>query len=513
MNSTQHNSNTDTFDLRLRNDLDGIARSTPTAEPGRFDPSRLSTSVGEQSPRRGGAYLLAAAAVAALTVTGAIAVSTRSSPPPAVSEPAASNTLPAAPPEQADPCNEQGCSDFDPLPVASGVSDFYVGPASLGDPVIALDHFDQLTRCTELSADFTTCVKIEGIAGVPTVAYPAVGDVAATSDPGDGFDSSPDTTVLIGTTFGDIAPPGYAAIWGPTQGDGPQEATTVRGHDAIRYLNEASPALVWQERPGVLVWVVVPPNREDELVDIAENLQRIDGPTTIPYRVTVPELSTEWDMWDNDGNGLISARSQGVACVGLDYVDTCGTDIADRTIIRTRTEGVVRVAGSTPSDIASVRIDVAGGEAVGVETIAFADSASRYFSTVLDPDIGPITEVTWLAADGEIATLMSVPGIVEPDASPDAVDDTPAPTCTVPGACGTYVVLANDTPAIIAAKFCLSLDELLGANGGGYDSFSNEGTSIQIPLDDGRTTCPEVGEPADWAPTPTTSMVPVEQAD
>lgn len=94
-----HNANdtttADPFEVRLRRDLNGIAASTPTGQRNRFDPALGTLALAERPPRHNASYLLAAAAVAALTVTGLVAISSRSTPEPAATAPPASATLPA----------------------------------------------------------------------------------------------------------------------------------------------------------------------------------------------------------------------------------------------------------------------------------------------------------------------------------------------------------------------------------------------------------------------------------
>jgi DNA-directed RNA polymerase specialized sigma24 family protein len=69
--------------------------------------------------------------------------------------------------------NEGPCNRYAELPVADGVSDFYVGPERLGTPVVSLDEFGRLVRCATLDASATTCAKLEGYAGVGLTRYPS----------------------------------------------------------------------------------------------------------------------------------------------------------------------------------------------------------------------------------------------------------------------------------------------------------------------------------------------------
>ena len=324
--------------------------------------------------------------------------------------------------ESSAPCYDYGCAALDRLPVVVGATDFYAGPDALGVPQVAIDYFDSLTRCAELNSEFSACQRIEGIAGVSLVTYATETTTVDTT-----ARSESSFATNIGTTFTDLSPTQYAAQW-TVSGAGPATLTplTVRGHDGVRYTYVGAPGVVWQERPGVLVWVSTPPESEDQLMTIAEGIRRLDGPTTIPNRVMVSPLAEVWDAGSNDGNGVLVASAGGTECVGLDYLETCGEDITVRTVVRAISEpsGTTRVAGSTPAGVSSVRIDITGGAPITVETITFANYASRFYSTTVSG--GEVESVTWLDDQGnEIeSSVVSAPPL-------DVASDPPA-TETVP---------------------------------------------------------------------------------
>jgi hypothetical protein len=416
-------------------------------------------------------------AAAALLVVGAAAVwSTRdrSQPVDPAGAPSAEATAAATGPSStvllqtttssivpfgSGPCGPDGCTGFDPLPIAPGAADIYAGPADLGEAESTPGSFELLTRCAELTADFSACRRIEGVAGVELVHY------------ADG--------TRVGTTFADLSPAEYATIWGPSQGRGPQTPVVVRGHEAIQYLNETDPAVVWQERPGVLVWVSIRGDDTGRLMSIAEGVRSMPGPTTMPNRVMVAPLAMSWDAQDNDGDGLIAARSNGVECVGLDYVDTCGADLASRTIVRGSfrpNDPTVRIAGSTPADVTSVRIEADGVEPVVVDTIGFADYSSRFFSTGLSA--GSSISLTWLDAGGAAVLSQQIDVVVPDVAGPDNTAVEPTTACVS----GTYRVADGDYPVLVAQKFDITLDALNAANTDTPDFGSwYPGLAIQIP--------------------------------
>lgn len=456
-----------------------------TASEERHEPDLLVLPIDtDERPRRswGRTAGAAAAAVAALGLGGLWLVANRdageSAPaaqPSTVTDPAVdaaggtpepdaqrtpSTTTPPTSATSLPLCTDVGCAGFDPLPVTAGAADFYVGPEELGDPTINSDLFGTLTRCVALSADLGSCDRIEGIAGVSLVSYP-LDAAAGGTEPG-----SSNREIEIGTTFTELDPATYATLWGPSQADGPQTDTTVRGHPAIRYLDEAFPSVVWQERPGVLVWVSVPVERAADLMAIAEGVRSIAGPPTIPNRVVVTELAEPWDASDNNGDGLIVATSDGLECVGLDYVDTCGTDIEARSIVRMHSDGTTSVAGSVPAHVATVRIGVTGSEPIEIETIAFADSPSRFYSAVIPA--GAVEQVIWLD-DARTEVGRYSPAVAPPDAS-----DGP----------GLYTTVDGDTLDSIARRFELPTELVAEYNGWtniGPSDPLDPGTSVLIP--------------------------------
>jgi hypothetical protein len=428
LNSPAH----DDLDRRLRDACHAVIPflldDAPAAAAG---PQTLELSLRDErhdvaigAPSRKSPRVLTAVAAAVLVIVGATAtwsarrntdtdhrVSSPVAAPPSTD--ASRTTSSSGPPSTQMVCPDAGCSDFEPLPVVPGATDFYTGGTDLGSPEIARELFGTLTRCTELTSDFSACQRVEGIAGVNLVSYPV-----GTLRESDGS-STTSMDIRIGTTFTDLSPTEYAKEWGPTQQAPVQASVTVRGHDAIRYDNENDPALVWQERPGVLVWVAVPSTFVDRLSTVAQNVRRTDGPSTIPHRVMVAPLAKRWDAMDNDGDGVIAAISNGVECVGLDYVDTCGEAISTRTVVRPTPSGQTRVAGSAPANVTSVRVEVEGSLPVLIDTVSFANYKSRFYSTVIAARV--VRSVTWLDANAQVVatTSFTAPHV---DASAAAVD-------------------------------------------------------------------------------------------
>ena len=286
------------------------------------------------------------------------------------------------------------CLGLDRLPVVAGASDFYIGPSSLGTPTMNLSLFEQIARCTELTADGSSCAQLEGLAGVGLVDY--AGDAASTPDTVERSQTS--YLVTIGTTFTGVTPAEYAEQWPGLKADTipAAEPTTVRGHDALEFYETVGrPAVVWQERPGVLVWVAVPPEREAELLAIAEGVQRVPGPTDIPWVQVVPEPGVAFDASNNNAEGMVVGRRGSLECVGLGYLASCGTDIASRMFVA---GGMVATA--TPPEVAQVRVTFSSGSSL-VEPEAKDGFTSR-FVRVSVPDPATVELVEWLGADGTV---------------------------------------------------------------------------------------------------------------
>lgn len=329
------------------------------------------------------------------------------------------STVLAPPTGSSVPCFGTDCTPVDRLPVVAGATDFYVGPESLGTPVVDQEMLDQfgIIRCVELTADGSACQRIEGIAGVGPVSYPT--NVPAPSTvPGD---ITPRTIgIEIGTTYTGIAPSDYANIWGsgPTGSIAPTPLA-VRGHDGIQYHYGDRTYAVWQEQPGLLVWVAVPDQMADQLSTIAEGVRRVSGPATIPYVVVVTPLARPWDTSDNNADGLVYTRIGGKLQVGVDYIDGSSPVVVRQ---NPNVDAELVVGGAAPAEAMQVRITTAGNPPVIVDTVAFAGAPeARFFQTNVPGGVGQVA-FAWLAADGsEIDT-----GVTEAIQADVQVDTTVA---------------------------------------------------------------------------------------
>lgn len=452
------------FEQRLRDGLDHIAHADPVSGPGLFEPDVL--RIDRSGASSTGRWLAgaAAAAVVAIGVGGLLMVDRDASTPntPAdqpVAGPdtsTADGTATTAPTNEADPvepavsvpapipvpvtfgaeelCDDSGCNKFDALALAPGAATFYRSETATahGAEATDLDWFTHLTRCAELTQDSAACARIEGVAGVGLVTY-------------GGFQDAP--LVEIGTTYTTITPAQYAAHWGPTQGGGTTAPVEVRGHDGVRYDNEGRDAVVWQEAPGLLVWVAVDPSLSDDLLGIAEGVQPADAadvPTTIPHRVVVPGLGEPWDAMDNNGDGVIVGVHDGIECVGFGYIDHCGTELENRVVVRTAGDSI-RVSGSTPADVGKVRVTTSPDVAIVGDTVTFAPYQSRFFSLVVAT--GDSLSVEWLDDSDQVVDSAVLTDLVP------GIDNGTGPTTTVtantvPGSNGLVIALvdASGTP-------------------------------------------------------------------
>ena len=296
-------------------------------------------------------------------------------------------------------CDNTGCHGFDELSVIAGADDYYVGPDSLGVPAFDVELFEQTTFCAALTADFTACAKVQGDAGVNLVSYPIQPTDTSTTV----FDPT-GSTIQVGTTFTDTTPEQYATLHDVSlsRSGGPPSAVTVRGHNGIRWDDAVSPSVVWQERAGVLAWVVVPPEQADQLLTIADGVHSVPGAARIPNRVVVPGLGFPWDTAGNGPDSAVVAVAQGSECFGFGGIDNCGQQINDRTFLVPDDARGHLVLGSTPSDVSNVRITTTDGTNVVVPTNAFAKYSSRFFKAPVNDDVATID---WLDSSGNaIAT-------------------------------------------------------------------------------------------------------------
>jgi hypothetical protein len=291
------------------------------------------------------------------------------------------------------PCGDFGCGQFDPIAVAPGVDDFYVGPASLGDPLISSQYWNATLRCAELDPAGATCTRIEGLGGTALVTY------------GDGVDQ-----IQVGTTFSpNLSAEAYAKnrSISTSSPEGAATATTVRGHPAFSFAepqqppSPISPGLMWEERPNVIVWVTVPASRAAELSTIAEGLQTYVGPTSIPGRLVVPNTGVPWGVGvsGNNGSGLVIARFQGTECVAWGYIDSCDDSIESRTFVNPIGDATA-VAGAVPPEVDAVRVNPQFGQPVVVTPFSYAGFSARFYQADLPQDFAQSVE--WLAADGRV---------------------------------------------------------------------------------------------------------------
>jgi hypothetical protein len=364
--------------------------------------------------------ILGAAAAIVLVVAGLSVAQRDPSPAPAASEPSQlpppAESTPGsevveyeiAPPVGTYPvvsCEENNtgpCNPYADLPVAAGLSDFYVGPERLGTPVVSLDEFGRLVRCTTLDATGATCDKLEGYAGVGITRY--LSDV--TVDTSSGADAG-GLDVEIGTTFTDIAPIDYARAWGndPELGDASIEGVEVRGHAAVTYAYAGSRYVVWTERPGVLVWVKAANDAPDDLLEIAEGVRRVPGPATIPWIVSVPDEKhgNVYDASSNDADTLLVGRhSDGSECVGLGYIESaCTGAIGEQTFVKIVDDRAL-VTGIAPATVTAVRVSQNGTTLVETPTRPIDASPNLLFSEYVEVE-GPVT-VEWIDPTGVMAS-------------------------------------------------------------------------------------------------------------
>lgn len=289
------------------------------------------------------------------------------------------------------------------LTVAPGVTDYYVGPESLGEPDVDEDLFD-LIRCTELDAD-GTCTAVQGPAWIPFVTHGRpLADSSTPVEPDDSLPVDDFDTVTVETVFSDVTAAEYAADAGRL---GEMAVpVTVRGHAGLTFNGVAQSFVVWPERPGVLVAVGVAPDRADEAPAIAAAVRLVDGPTAIPDEVVIP--GTRSFRSGNSADGLVVTHADdGTECVGMRFFEQdgrCPASIESLTWLDGSIEPLPpaeqAVVGAVPSEVTSVRVTPYGAEPITADTFAYADYSHRFFRVPVPPSVAVAVE--WLAADGSV---------------------------------------------------------------------------------------------------------------
>jgi hypothetical protein len=414
----------DQLDLAIRVVLNELVADTPTLGPVPSNGTPVSvddlqatarqreisvaagrpTAFGSQRPH--GRRLVAAAAVAALiavgVVVGVIALRARSS-----------EIVPGSGRDDSPTptCDDYGCHGFDDLAVVAGASDYYTGPASLGSPHTNMANYTSVVRCATFNADGRACATLQGMNGVALVWY-------GTDHSGPSVESS---RIEIYTTFTNANASDYANAW--SFSTRAPSAVVVRGQPAVHYTDGyGSDAVSWQERPGVIVTVSVPPAMDDQLLAIADSVQRLNGPTTIPSRVIVPTNSfRSQHVGNNDPAGLVVGRLHGIECISAGIDPTgCGQDISDLTFAfgpgtnTDLTSTSTEIMGAVPTAVATVRITTKNQGTITATPASFSGYTHRFYDVTITASF--VLAVDWLDATGAtIATTSHVPQLAGPD--------------------------------------------------------------------------------------------------
>ncbi len=202
--------------------------------------------------------------------------------------------------------------------------------------------------------------------------------------------------VSVYTVFRDITPVEYVSEWGGPSGT---QQATIRSHPAVRFEDGyGATAAVWEERPGALVIVGVPPEMAADLDGIAERVRAVDGPVDMPYMLKVPGTATLYA----EGNGsahVVAARIGGNWCVGVGFVQGCSANIDDISAVRAA-NGVSLASGATPADVATVRVVPSLGPPVERVPFEWGESGYRFYRVEVADDF--IERVEWVDARGDV---------------------------------------------------------------------------------------------------------------
>jgi hypothetical protein len=359
-------------------------------------PAELRRRVRRRRVRRQASAWIALGAVAA----GTVGVWQVARPPSRMQSSAATEPAPGTNVDTSAPTGpvdlqcepDTGVCNWDRLPVLDGAADIYAGPPELGQPILSANWSESL-YCIRLDAAGRGCVAVAG--GGPWQSAVSYEVDESETGPVDTVARSEQTfTVQVYTWYTSLTPRDHVESDAERGSVSPAE---VRGHDALRFVDGyGADAVVWQERPGVLVIVAVPPERADELLELAEGARRIAGPTEIPMVMSLePSVLL---IGSRMSGSLLAGRVGGRWCIGLQFPDGCPTELAGLSWMSNTTAGVDAV-GAAPTSVQRVRITPAVGEPVLVSPEPSVDGWGTY-RVALGIDV--VVTVEWLDSQGSV---------------------------------------------------------------------------------------------------------------
>lgn len=369
------------------------------------------------------------------TQVPAAGTSTEASPAPTTPSGPTSTAVPADDPDTWDPiriaAGTLGWFEFSnvPDPLASRLS---------GQETWTIDYTARFYRCSTYSvdADGPLCTGLSGGNFVAPVTFAGTGE--------------------LGTHLGDISTADLAwtlahgSLWSYEVTTAPPPTPVAVGdHSGVMYSNADTSYLVWEQAPGVHLWIRATGFTTNDLVALAMTVRPAPLPDHLPVPLVVDAASTSGAP--STGDLLLGSHHGAPACVQINIWDGCVSvppvsDVALAMVIGTDGVGGPLTAVAAVSPIGSpdrLRVELSG---YGPITVAAIVSPLGFQYSIFRPPPGTarITAAHMVAPDDSIvatATLTTVAtGVptpttsqVAPDASTTEATVVAHPTITLGG--------------------------------------------------------------------------------
>ena len=374
---------------------------------------------------------------------------------------------------------------WDPIRVAPGTVGWYEFgdiPASLTSRVGAVESWTN-----DYTASFYRCATYTVDAEGPICTGLIGGNfVAPTTFAGTGE---------LGTHLGDMTTADLA--WALAQGSSlgyadvtsapPATPVAVGDHAGLMYSNAHTSYLVWEQTPGVHLWIRATDVPTDDMVGLALTVRPAVLPDHLPLPIIVDTVSTsgapsfdELVIGSHPGMPLCAEINTSNGCVSLPPL----TDVA-MVVGNNGVDGQISaVAAIFPLGSADrLRVDLADADSVTVEPVV---SPLGFQYAIFRPGTERIIGGGTVARDGSVVatvTLSTVPTGPTPTTVGSIV--TPDPGRFHPEE-GSYILQPGDFPSTIAHNFKVSFQALLDINGWTIvnqvvPEFPPAGTTIKIP--------------------------------
>ena len=259
----------------------------------------------------------------------------------------------------------------------------------------------------------------------------------------------------LGTHLGDLSTADLAwtlaqgSLWGYGEiASGPPATVAVGDHAGLMYSNADTSYLVWEQVPGVHLWIRATGFNADDMVALALTVRPATLPDHLPLAIVVDSVLTSGARAMDDL--LVGSHHGGPLCAQVNIWDGCVAlpPVSDVAVV-VGTDGVggplTAVAAVYPVGSTNrLHVDVADGDPVMVESV---QSPLGFEYSIFRPGTADIVSAQVVASDGSIistATLTTaVPGPTTSAANPidERVERQVHPEV------GTYVLARGDYPS------------------------------------------------------------------